>query len=74
MKSRFVHRALGRSHRPKVASAGILPVIFTRFASSVNETLSMVAHYTKAVNQRTLADVAVLRLDTRNKSDKSAES
>ncbi len=35
-----------------------------------HKTLAQVQHYTKAVNQRTLADVAVLRLDQRHKGPK----
>jgi hypothetical protein len=37
-----------------------------------HRTLAMVQHYTKGVNQRRLADVAMLRLDSRNKGDKTA--
>jgi integrase len=39
-----------------------------------HKTLAMVQHYTRAVNQRTLADVAVLRLDTRAKDAKRPNS
>lgn len=38
-----------------------------------HRTLAMVQHYTKGVNQRTLADIAVLRLDARPKGSKEAK-
>lgn len=37
-----------------------------------HRTLSMVAHYTRAVNQRSLADVAMLRLDNQHKDAKGS--
>lgn len=56
----------------RLAEAGCSPHEIA--AITGHETLAMVAHYTKAVNQRTLADVAVLRLGGGAKDDKEAEN
>jgi integrase len=56
----------------RLAEAGCSPHEIA--AITGHETLSMITHYTKSVNQRTLADVAVLRLGTKPKRAKEAKS
>lgn len=52
----------------RLAEAGCSPHEIA--AITGHETLAMISHYTKAVNQRTLAEVALLRLDARHKGAK----
>lgn len=56
----------------RLAQAGASPHEIA--AITGHETLAMVAHYTKSVNQRTLADVAVLRLGNQTKMPKGGTS